>query len=86
MCMSDAKSAFFFAEIELFSGCKHIHSVFGSCSFSLLSFRCSEQVCQIPAKLHEVLLLVSGEVHQVPEQKCLHHGEFHSHSTDVTPA
>lgn len=70
--MCGAKGALNLAEIEQFSGCRHIRS----CHFSLLSFRRSEQVCQIPAKLHEVLLLVSGEVYQVPEQKCLHHGEF----------
>lgn len=82
--MCGAKGALNLAEIEQFSGCKHIRSVFHSCHFS--SFRRSEQVCQIPAILHEVLLLVSGEVYQVPEQKCLHHGEFHSHTRGVTPA
>lgn len=29
---------------------------------------------QIPAVLSEVLLLVSGEIHQVHKQKCLHYG------------
>lgn len=28
--------------------------------------------------LLEMLLLVSGEVHQVPQQECLHHGELSS--------
>lgn len=43
----------------------------------LLAFalRCPEQVCQIPALLPEVLLLVPGEMYQVPKQKCLYHGE-----------
>lgn len=29
---------------------------------------------QVPVVLSEVLLLVSGEMHQVPKQKRLHHG------------
>lgn len=41
-----------------------------------MSFRCSEQVCKVSAQLFEVLLLVFGEVHQVPEQERLHHGEL----------
>lgn len=40
------------------------------------SFRSPEQICQIPAELHEVLLLVPREMHQVPQQERLHHGEL----------
>ena len=41
----------------------------------LLLPRCWEQVCQVPAELLKVLLLVPGEVYQVPQQKCIHYGE-----------
>lgn len=34
----------------------------------------AESVCSLPFVLPEMLLLVSGEVHQVPQQKRLHHG------------
>lgn len=34
-----------------------------------------EQVCQVPPELPQVLLLVPGKVHQVPQQERLHHGE-----------
>lgn len=42
----------------------------------LLVTRCPECVCSFHLVLPEVLLLVSGEVHQVPQQKRLHHGEL----------
>lgn len=44
-------------------------------TFSLSSFSCPERLCQVHAQMHEVLLLVLGEMHQVPEQKRVHHGE-----------
>lgn len=34
-----------------------------------------EQVCQVPPELPQVLLLVPGKIHQVPQQERLHHGE-----------
>lgn len=36
--------------------------------------RSPKQICKVPAVLSEVLLLVFGEIHQVPEQKRLHYG------------
>lgn len=39
------------------------------------SLSCREQVCQVPHDLSQMLLLVPGEVHQIPQQECLHHGE-----------
>lgn len=36
---------------------------------------CGQQVCQVPNDLSQMLLLVFGEVHQIPQQECLHHGE-----------
>ncbi len=33
-------------------------------------------MCKIPTQLPEVLLLVSGEIHQVSEQKRLYYGTF----------
>lgn len=32
-------------------------------------------MCTLRIVLHEVLPLVSGEVHKVPQQERLHHGE-----------
>lgn len=34
----------------------------------------TEQICQVPPLLPQVLLLVPGEIHQVPQQERLHHG------------
>lgn len=36
---------------------------------------CGQQVCQVSHDLSQMLLLVPGEVHQIPQQECLHHGE-----------
>lgn len=36
----------------------------------------AESVCSVPIVLSEMLLLVSREVHQVPQQECLHYGEL----------
>lgn len=33
---------------------------------------------QVSHDLSEMLLLVPGEVHQIPQQECLHHGEWAS--------
>ncbi|XP_023379161.1 choline transporter-like protein 2 isoform X6 [Pteropus vampyrus] len=35
---------------------------------------CGQQVCQVSHDLSQMLLLVPGEVHQIPQQECLHHG------------
>lgn len=35
-------------------------------------------LCPFPHVLLEVLLLVSGEVHQVPQQECIHHGQHYT--------
>lgn len=37
---------------------------------------CAESMRSVLIVLLEVLLLVSGEVHQVPQQERLHHGEL----------
>lgn len=42
----------------------------------LLITRGAECMCSFHIVLPEVLLLVSGEVHQVPQQERLHHGEL----------
>lgn len=36
----------------------------------------AESVCSVPVVLSEMLLLVSREVHQVPQQERLHYGEL----------
>lgn len=42
----------------------------------LVITRGAESMCSFLIVLPEVLLLVSGEVHQVPQQERLHHGEL----------
>lgn len=42
----------------------------------LVITRGAECMCSFHIVLPEVLLLVSGEVHQVPQQERLHHGEL----------
>lgn len=38
----------------------------------------AESMCSVLIVLLEMLFLVSGEVHQVPQQERLHHGELTS--------
>lgn len=44
--------------------------------FCPLFTRGTESSCSIPNVLPEVLLLLFGEVHQVPQPKRIHHGEL----------
>lgn len=39
----------------------------------------AESMCAVFIVLLEMLLLVSGEVHQVPQPERLHHGEHQKH-------
>lgn len=54
-------------------------------TFHLLLPSGPESLRSLPTLLLEMLLLVSGEVHQVPQQERLHHGESSSFGHLVNP-
>lgn len=66
-----------FQDIDTMSGSLHFFYQFATSG--------AESVCSLPAVLSEMLLLVSREVHQVPQQECLHYGELSRAASVASP-